>query len=57
MRMEKYRYKNNYDFIMIETSNYMIDKNFVYNLRFLCFVQVDLILSWINRVLQGHRLL
>lgn len=57
MRMEKYRYKNNYDFIMIETSNYMTDKNFVYNLRFLCFVQVDLILSWINRVLQGHRLL
>ncbi len=57
MRMEKYRYKNNYDFIMIETSNYMIDKNFVNNLRFLCFVQVDLILSWINRVLQGHRLL
>lgn len=55
--MEKYRYKNDYDFIMIETSNYMIDKNFVYNLRFLCFVQVDLILSWINRVLQGHRLL
>ena len=57
MRMEKYRYNNNYDFIMIETSNYMIDKNSVYNLRFLCFVQVDLILSWINRVLQGHRLL